>query len=149
MGKVIEEVKLTSLFDSTKTKGVEAVVDTGATMLILPQDIVGELGLRRIGERRMRYADNHIQIKPIYRGVILELKGRDGIFDVKDISQADRRKRYKESLLQPALPCGSLGVCVGGIAESRTCSGSSRVTPNKLGSPTPRPHEIPKSLPCQ
>jgi predicted aspartyl protease len=82
MGKVIEEVKLTSLFDSTKTRGVEAVVDTGATMLVLPQDVVGELGLRRIGERRVRYADNHIQMKPIYRGVILELKGRDGIFDV-------------------------------------------------------------------
>jgi len=32
---------------------------------------------------------------------------------------------------------GSLGVCMVGIAESRTCSGSSRVAPNKLGNPTP------------
>ena len=30
----------------------------------------------------MRYANNQIQIKSVYRGVILELKGRDGIFDV-------------------------------------------------------------------
>jgi len=82
MGKVIEKVKLTSLFDSAKKKEVEAVIDTGATMLVLPQDVVDELGLRRIGERRVRYVNNQIQLKDVYRGVILELKGRDGIFDV-------------------------------------------------------------------
>jgi clan AA aspartic protease len=82
MGKVIEKVKLTSLFDPTKKKEVEAVIDTGATMLVLPQDVVDELGLRRIGERKVRYANNQVQLKPVYRGVILELKGRDGIFDV-------------------------------------------------------------------
>jgi len=37
--------------------------------------------VRKIGERRVRYANNQIQIKSVYRGVILE-KGRDGIFDV-------------------------------------------------------------------
>ena len=30
----------------------------------------------------MRYANNQIQIKSVYRGIILELKGRNGIFDV-------------------------------------------------------------------
>ncbi|HIE51149.1 MAG TPA: hypothetical protein EYP85_05275 [Armatimonadetes bacterium] len=82
MGKVIERVRLTSLFDATKTREVEAVVDTGATMLVLPQEVINELGLERIGERRVRYANNQIQLKPVYRGVLLELKGRDGIFDV-------------------------------------------------------------------
>ncbi|MFQ6014989.1 MAG: retroviral-like aspartic protease family protein [Anaerolineae bacterium] len=82
MGKVIEKVKLTSLFNSTKSVEVEAVIDTGATMFVLPQDVADELGLRRIGERRVKYANNQIQLKPVYRGVILELKGRDGIFDV-------------------------------------------------------------------
>ena len=82
MGKVIEKVKLTSLFDSTKLREVEAVIDTGATMLVLPQNVVDELGLRKIGKRRVKYANNQIQLKPVYRGVILDLKGRDGIFDV-------------------------------------------------------------------
>jgi predicted aspartyl protease len=82
MGKVIEKIKFTSLFDSMKTREVEAVIDTGATMLVLPRNVVEELGLRKIGERRVRYANNQIQIKSVYRGVILELKGRDGIFDV-------------------------------------------------------------------
>ena len=44
--------------------------------------MIEELGLRKIGEGRVRYANNQIQIKSVYRGVILELKGRDGIFDV-------------------------------------------------------------------
>ena len=82
MGKVIQKVRITSLFDQTKTREVEAVIDTGATMLVLPQNVADELCLRKIGERRVKYANNQIQLKPIYRGVILELKGRDGIFDV-------------------------------------------------------------------
>jgi len=81
MGKVVEKVKLTSLFDSSETREIEAVIDTGATMLVLPQDIVGKIGLRRVGERRVRYANNQIQLKPVYRGLILEFKGRNGIFD--------------------------------------------------------------------
>ena len=82
MGKVVEKVKLTSLFEPEKSVEVDAIIDTGATMLVLPQDVIKELGLRKIGERRVRYANNQIQIKSVYRGVILELKGRDGIFDV-------------------------------------------------------------------
>ena len=82
MGKVVKKVKLTSLFEPEKSVEVDAIIDTGATMLVLPQDVIEELSLRKIGERRVRYANNQIQIKPVYRGVILELKGRDGIFDV-------------------------------------------------------------------
>ena len=82
MGKVVEKVKLTSLFEPEKSVEVDAIIDTGATMVVLPQDVIEELGLRKIGERKVRYANNQIQIKSVYRGVILELKGRDGIFDV-------------------------------------------------------------------
>ncbi len=38
MGKVIEKVKFTSLFDSTKTREVEAAIDTGAMMPVLPRN---------------------------------------------------------------------------------------------------------------
>jgi len=40
MGKVIEKVKITNLLDSTRSVEVEAVIDTGATMVVLPQNIV-------------------------------------------------------------------------------------------------------------
>ncbi|MCW3136599.1 MAG: hypothetical protein N2V77_06665 [Canidatus Methanoxibalbensis ujae] len=43
MGKVIEKVKFTSLFDSTKTREVEAVIDTGAMMPVLPRNVIEEL----------------------------------------------------------------------------------------------------------
>jgi len=46
---VIEKVKFTSLFESTKTREVKAVIDTGATMLVLPRNVIEELGLGKIG----------------------------------------------------------------------------------------------------
>ena len=48
MRRATEKITLTSLFDSTKFREVDAVIDTGATLLVLPQDLVEELGLTRI-----------------------------------------------------------------------------------------------------
>jgi predicted aspartyl protease len=82
MGKVIEEVKLTSLFDPKKLVEVEAVIDTGATMVVLPKNLVNELGLEKIEDVRVKYADGRVERKEIYGVVRLELKGRVGNFDV-------------------------------------------------------------------
>jgi clan AA aspartic protease len=82
MGKITEKVKLTNLFDMTKTKEVEAVIDTGATMLVLPQDIIDELDLRKMREVRVRYANNETEIKSIYGVVTVEICGRAGEFNV-------------------------------------------------------------------
>ena len=82
MGKVIEKVKFTSLFDQTKSAEIEAVIDTGATMVVLPQNIVDNLGLKRIRETKVRYANNKTELKSIYGVVTIEIKGRTGNFDV-------------------------------------------------------------------
>lgn len=82
MGKVIEKVKLTSLFDPAKSIEVDAVIDTGATMLVLPQDLVEALNLRKIRDARVRYANKKTELKAVYGVVTLELKGRLGNFDV-------------------------------------------------------------------
>lgn len=82
MGKVIEKVKLTNWFDSARSVEVEAVIDTGATMMVLPKDIVNNLGLQKMEEVKVRYANNHVETKEIYGVVRLELKGRVGSFDV-------------------------------------------------------------------
>ena len=82
MGKVVEKVKLTSLFELEKSVEVDAIIDTGATMLVLPQDVIEELGLRKIGEGRVRYANNKVETKPIYGVVNIELKGRSANLDV-------------------------------------------------------------------
>lgn len=82
MGKIIERVRLTSLFDRSKSIEIEAVIDTGATMLVLPQNLVDELGLRKIRDARVRYANNTTELKSVYGVVTAEVKGRVGNFDV-------------------------------------------------------------------
>jgi len=82
MGKIIERVKLTSLFNPKKSVEVEAVVDTGATMVVLPKDIVEALELRKVREVKVRYANNKVETKPIYGVVTIELKGRSANLDV-------------------------------------------------------------------
>lgn len=82
MGKVIEKVKFTSLLDQTKSIEIEAVIDTGATMVVLPQNVVEKLGLKKIRETKVRYANNKTELKSIYGVVTIEIKGRTGNFDV-------------------------------------------------------------------
>jgi clan AA aspartic protease len=82
MGKVIEKVKLTNLLDSTKSAEVDAVIDTGATMLVLPQGLVRRLKLKKVRDVKVKYANNETRKKSIYGVVTLKLKGRAGNFDV-------------------------------------------------------------------
>ncbi len=82
MGKVIEKIKLTNIFDPSKSVEIDAVIDSGATMLALPQDVVEQLALQKDRDVRVRYANNHSEGKSIYGFVRLELAGRRGNFDV-------------------------------------------------------------------
>ena len=59
----------------------EAVVDTGSTRLVLTAELVQRLGLPIVGEISVRYADDRTARKPIARGVLVEVLGRDSIFD--------------------------------------------------------------------
>jgi predicted aspartyl protease len=81
MGKVVVPIKLTSFDDPSKTKQIEAIVDTGATMLVLPAEVITELGLRKVREVKVRYANNTQQTKGIYGVATLEVQGRTGNFD--------------------------------------------------------------------
>jgi predicted aspartyl protease len=82
MGKVIQRIRVTNLLDPTRSKEIESVVDTGATMLVLPADVIAELGLRKVRDVSVRYANNVKQSKAIYGVVTLEMLGRSGNFDV-------------------------------------------------------------------
>ncbi len=87
----MEIVKLTNDYDfalaetgsldraKIRTVTVEALVDTGATMLILPADVVERLGLPVRGHRKVRYADDRIETIPWVAGVQLEILGREAI----------------------------------------------------------------------
>jgi len=82
MRKVVEQVKLTNLFEPKESVEVDAVIDTGATMVVLPKDIVDALGLRKVREVKVRYANNKIETRPIYGVVTIEFKGRSANLDL-------------------------------------------------------------------
>jgi len=82
MDKVIERVKITNVFEPGKSIEIDALIDTGATMVVLPQDIVRELELRKVREIKVRYANNKVEMKPVYRAAVIEILGREGTFDV-------------------------------------------------------------------
>ena len=57
---------------------VEALVDTGATMLVLPEDLVAALGLpHRPNPRRTKLADGTVIAIPWVGGVLIEILGRE------------------------------------------------------------------------
>jgi len=82
MGKVIENIKVINVFEPEKEIELEAVIDTGATMLVLPQNVIDKLNLRKMREVKVRYANNKTEIKSIYGVVTLEMCGRAGEFNV-------------------------------------------------------------------
>ena len=91
MGKVMEKIKLTNSYDEERVLSgdwrpeqvrsveIEALVDTGATMLILPADVVAQLGVREQGRRNVVYADGRKDEIPWIGGVRLTVLGREMI----------------------------------------------------------------------
>jgi clan AA aspartic protease len=91
VGKVMEVIKLTNDYDfalalagtldpaKVRTVEIEALVDTGATTLILPADAVERLGLPVRGHRKVRYADDRVETVPWVVGIKLEIRGREAV----------------------------------------------------------------------
>ena len=58
---------------------VHAVADTGATMLVLPADVVARLGLFPDGYRKVRYADGRIRELSWVSNIRLTILGRETV----------------------------------------------------------------------
>jgi clan AA aspartic protease len=58
---------------------VRAVADTGATMLVLPADVVGRLGLFPDGYRKVRYSDGRIRELPWVSNIRMTILGRETV----------------------------------------------------------------------
>jgi clan AA aspartic protease len=82
LGKVVEKVRFVNSFDPEKSIEVEAVIDTGATMIVLPKNLVERLGLKKVEDVKVKYADGSVKEKEVYGVVRVELMGRVGNFDV-------------------------------------------------------------------
>jgi clan AA aspartic protease len=97
MGKVLVAAKLDNLEDlfrveqgqlpAAQVRSVEvtdALVDTGATGLLVPKRLVAQLGLHPYRLRQGRTLAGSVQL-PMYRAVRLTVQGRDCISDVAAI----------------------------------------------------------------
>jgi clan AA aspartic protease len=62
--------------ERVRTLEVDALVDTGATMLVLPAEICRTLGLGEAGRRRVRYADGRRREIPWGTDLFIEILGR-------------------------------------------------------------------------
>lgn len=74
MGHVRELIKL---YHRGRSLSVEALIDTGATTLVLPRRVAEELGAEVLGEMDVELADGTIRRVP-YTVVEVELGGRRG-----------------------------------------------------------------------
>jgi clan AA aspartic protease len=67
--------------DKVRKITVRGVVDTGAAQLVVPQRVVAQLGLEKIGEASVRFADNRREHRDVVKNVALTLQGREAIFN--------------------------------------------------------------------
>jgi predicted aspartyl protease len=66
--------------DKVRRQTIKGVVDNGAAMLVLPQSVVKQLGLRLKRKAKVRYADGRTRLRWEAAGAHVELLGRDDTF---------------------------------------------------------------------
>jgi len=88
MGRVVTKLKITNKTDQdnalegsipadrVRTVEIEALVDTGASQLVLPEDIVKRLGVPYQGTRPARDARGIVVEVPWVGGLFIEILGR-------------------------------------------------------------------------
>jgi clan AA aspartic protease len=89
MGKVMQRIKLTNAADIVRAGDghlapehvrsieIEALIDTGASTLILPADVVAKMGFDQLDVKKVRLADGSLIDSPRVTNVRLEICGRD------------------------------------------------------------------------
>lgn len=89
MGRIVVRAKLWNFADEIKVReglikleeiraaDVDALIDTGATMLSLPGELVNKLGLLPGKPVRVSYADGRVEEKRVAYGVKIEIMDRE------------------------------------------------------------------------
>ncbi len=88
MGEIVASMELENAVDrdnaseglrdesAVRRTTVEGVVDTGAVMLVLPENVVSRLGLRRQREVVVTYADERKETRPVAGPVTVHIGNR-------------------------------------------------------------------------
>jgi len=67
--------------ERVRSMKIRGVVDSGATMLVIPESVVRQLGLETKGTTKVRYANGQTADRPIARNISLKFGGRESNFD--------------------------------------------------------------------
>ncbi len=99
MGKVVTTLKVANFVDTVlaergfirpeqvRCQSVDGVVvDTGASMLCLPANVIQALGLRYAGDVATRTATGS-GVARLFQGVLLDIQGREGTFDCLELPE--------------------------------------------------------------
>jgi len=82
MGVVTIVLKIRNAYNNQlESVSVPAKVDTGATMLELPESIVKEFGFPTIRKQSVKYANEKTELLDVVHVVIVEVCGRTGVFE--------------------------------------------------------------------
>jgi clan AA aspartic protease len=63
--------------DQVRTLEMEGLVDTGATLLVIPEEAAAFLGLPEVGKRTIRLADGRVRNFPVVGDLRIEILGRN------------------------------------------------------------------------
>ncbi|MBI4177817.1 aspartyl protease family protein [bacterium] len=69
MGEIRARLKLRNSMNGGDAVEVEAIVDSGARRLSIPDDLVQKLGLAVSGHFNVKYADGRVEKRPRYRNL--------------------------------------------------------------------------------
>lgn len=79
MGHTWVEITIANM-EKTRSRSVKALVDTGASLTVLPEQLAEDLGVAIIGEERVSTGAGVVRIK---RGrAWLSVKGKEDVFPV-------------------------------------------------------------------
>lgn len=98
MGRIVTNIKVENAVDSSRAQQghipaedvrmieVEALVDTGASLLCLPKSQIETLGLRKVGTRQVTTANGKVE-RSFYGDARLTVLNRDCAIDVIELPE--------------------------------------------------------------
>ncbi len=81
IGLVFTKIKIRNLLTKSDYVEIDSKIDTGATLLVLPEKVVKELELPIIRQQNVKYTNEGIQLRDVVWGVEVTLCGRTGVFE--------------------------------------------------------------------
>ncbi len=81
MGLIYTKIKIRNLLTKSDYVEVDSKINTGATLLVLPEKVVKELDLPVIRQQNVKYANEEVQERDVVWGVEVTLCNRTGVFE--------------------------------------------------------------------